>query len=497
MKENRLGILQRYIEEQGLDQVRNNAILADFSGRIISLAGFSFNLGLVKPVIGSLMSDFHPVFEGIFPFHEDFLIIPNIETQPGIFWDIHILQGNKLCWIIFEEKTDVVEKFRPGLQLRNEENLLKETRYDSGSEISKIAGALDYLILKYRLAGEWEFIGTPPFWFSDFFEKGSKYLNYNQLSSVFPFLESFLEEVSLNKTFNQISGIWSETRGRVNYHFRAQIIEDSPSKYLLIKKLHPEFEVNQELMQHARNHVLAYEELKKSANLIFKLNKVRDQFISIISHDLRSPFISIISAMDYLFGDPLFTDGLQEEHREFLEYIHEDSKRVLDYVEKLLDWTRLDSGKLQPALQTVELEALMKLSRTQFDQRLKDKEIQFHINIHQGFQFEADPTLFSQVINNLIGNSIKFTPRGGTISLETRITEKRREIVIKDTGIGIPPEKLNSLFKEYEKHYTYGTEGEKGSGLGLSITKKILDVHHYSISCNSKLEKGTEFIIVL
>ena len=85
MKGNRLGILQKYIEEQGLDQKNNNAILADFTGKIISLAGFSYNLGLVKPMQGTYLADFHPVFEGIFPFSEKIIpILPNAIAFPSL-----------------------------------------------------------------------------------------------------------------------------------------------------------------------------------------------------------------------------------------------------------------------------------------------------------------------------------------------------------------------------------------------------------------------------
>ncbi|MEA1876273.1 MAG: HAMP domain-containing sensor histidine kinase [Bacteroidota bacterium] len=501
MKNNRLGILQKYIEEQGLDQKNNNAILADFTGKIISLAGFSYNLGLIKPLQGSNLADFHPVFEGIFPFSEKLLLIPNIETQPDVFWDIHILQGNRLCWVIFEEKTEIVSQLRPGLQKRNLHNLFQEGIKNNDNLASKALGFLDILVLKQGAQGEWDQIGEVPYWLTDFFSKKPAGIIREDITTAFPFLDSFFDDENFEGDSDFYSGIWSENKSNIEYHFRAQTKNIPGSKFLIIKKLHPEYEVNKELIQHARNQVLAYEELKKSASLAVELNKIKEQFISIISHDLRSPFISIISALDFLFEDPAFTEPIEEEHREFLDYIHEDSKRVLDYLEKLLDWTRLDTGKLQPEIQKVDFQKLAKLSYAQFEQRLREKDITLELDIENDFNFMADPTLFSQVINNLIGNAIKFTPRKGRIIIKAlKIKtgdETGKEIRIKDSGIGIPPDKLSSLFKEYEKHYTYGTEGEKGSGFGLSITKKILDVHNFSISCISELEKGSEFIIVL
>jgi signal transduction histidine kinase len=496
MNRNRLAFLQKYIDKQGLDKKKNSAILCDSTGRIISLAGFSYDIGLIKPVAGSNIADFHPVFVGLFPFSDDLLVLPNIETQPGVFWDIHLLQGNKLCWIIFEEKTEIVERFKPGIQERNKKNLARESFVSNGSE-GTIIGLLDILVMKLRTGGEWERIGVAPRWYPEFFTTSPLILSNEKIIRVYPFLEEFIKE-SISKDNDQsFSGIWSESVENIEYHFRAQMIKSSPYTFFVIRKLHPELEVQQNIYQHAREQFLAYEELKKSAELAMELNHTKEQFISIISHDLRSPFISIISALDFLFEDPVFNKNILPEHREFLDYIHEDSKRLLDYLEKLLDWTRLDTGKLQPAIQRVDLNDIVRLSLSQFEKRVNDKEIKLTAKIPKNFYFEADTTLFSQVINNLIGNAIKFTPRGGEISIIAKDDNFGKTITIKDTGVGIPENKKDSLFKEYEKHYTYGTEGEKGSGIGLSITKKILDVHNYSIRCESQLQKGTEFIISL
>ena len=495
MNKNRLAFLQKYIDEQNLDRKKNSAILCDTNGRIISLAGFSYDIGLVKPQAGSNIEDLHPAFVGLFPFKDEVLVLPNIETQPGVYWDIHLLRGNKLCWIIFEEKSEIISRYLPNYQRRNSLNYLKESQQDA-DDARDILGLLETLVLKKRTETEWELVGTPPTWFSVFFPK-SKILVINQaLIRTFPFLEPYLADLQSFEA-ERYTEVWTSTEGELDYHFRAQLLGHENAKYLVIKKLHPELDIRQNVIQHARSQTLAYEELKKSASLAIELNQTKEQFISIISHDLRSPFISIISALDYLFEDEEFAERIKPDHREFLDYIHDDSKRLLDYLEKLLDWTRLNTGKLEPVIQEVKLVELFKLTKAQFETRLQDKEIKLVVNIPEDFVFQADKTLFSQVINNLIGNAIKFTPRGGTITFSASNLGGRREIRIQDTGVGIPAEKIDTLFKEYEKYYTYGTDGEKGTGLGLSITKKILDVHQYKIRCESEIEKGTEFIIVL
>ena len=112
-------------------------------------------------------------------------------------------------------------------------------------------------------------------------------------------------------------------------------------------------------------------------------------------------------------------------------------------------------------------------------------------------RIKADPTLFSQVINNLVGNAIKFTPRGGTLSFRAIEGPSGLTLTVADTGVGIPPDKQDKLFLEYEKHFTYGTEGEKGTGIGLSIVKKIVEVHGGTIRCESQPGEGTQMIITL
>ena len=107
----------------------------------------------------------------------------------------------------------------------------------------------------------------------------------------------------------------------------------------------------------------------------------------------------------------------------------------------------------------------------------------------------VDETLFSQVLNNLIGNAIKFTPENGVIKLYAEQSGNNVLLNIEDSGVGIPDNKINSLFSGFNSDSTQGTKGEKGSGLGLGIVKKILDAHDFKIEIKSTLNIGTKFII--
>ena len=492
---NKLDSLQNYLHTQGIALRKYSTILTDRSGIVKSLAGFTMDVGLFRPAVGSPLSDFHPVFLGLFPMTEPVLVLPNIETHPGCFRDIHLLLNDPMVWVILEEKTDIVNQFRPGLQNHNERQLLLETAVDS--PVNQIFATLGYLALRETSPLVFQSLKPWPAWAYLVFPPERSRFQYSDLTDAFPYLEVFSDMKPGPGAASAASDIWTTVTGHTGeHHFRAWWIRSDQHQYLVIKQL-AESEANREIIQKARNAHLEIEAIAKSEQLARKLVQVKDQFVSIVSHDLRSPFISIISALDFLFEDPSFSGSLSAEQNEFLQYIHEECKRLLDYLDKLLNWTRLDTGKLQAQIQNVTLESIWKLTPAQFEQRLAEKDIRLDVTIPEGFRINADPTLFSQVINNLLGNAIKFTPRGGTITFTASESNGVRTIILADTGVGIPKDKQDKLFQEHEKHFTYGTEGEKGTGIGLSICRKIVEVHGYRIHCESEVNRGTQMVITI
>ncbi len=494
MKAN-LDILQHYLESRAIVDRRYSALMTDTNGVVKSLAGYRSETGLTRPVVGAPLHQFHPVFAGIFPMGEKTLILPNIETHPGSWWDIHLVNAGKLVWVIMEDKTPTVNGMRASLQDRNLDALAESSA--PPVKMARILGHLGYAVLDFKGNAHFSPTISWPEWTSHFFPAPQQRFSQEDLIRMFPYLEVFIDQRETAVMKPVASEIWTQQNAQQSeWHFRAWWIPSMDSWSLVIRKLEEE-ESQSGLIQKARMVHLEKEEVQKSERLARELVQTRNQFVSIVSHDLRSPFISIISALDYLFEDPSFTGSIGDEHSEFLGYIHEESKRLLDYLEKLLNWTRLDTGKLVPVIRRVSLAEILKLTMTQFEARLKEKEIRFEHNITDDFQLDADPTLFSQVINNLLGNAIKFTPRGGRIRFLAGTEGGIQVLRLTDNGVGIPKEKQEVLFLEYEKYYTFGTEGEKGTGLGLSICKKILDAHGYSIRVISEEGEGTEMRIIL
>ncbi|MFN3872997.1 MAG: PAS domain S-box protein [Ignavibacterium sp.] len=240
----------------------------------------------------------------------------------------------------------------------------------------------------------------------------------------------------------------------------------------------------------------AEEELRKSTQNLIKLNETKDRFISIISHDLRTPFSSILGFTDLLENDDELSD---EERRQYIKYIQEASRSMLSLVNSLLDWTRLQTGRIRFEPQKTNVTEIINDSISALRGSAIQKQIEIKNEIQNELYLFIDKSLIAQVFNNLISNAIKFTNREGLVTISSSSAENKRfvKFSVKDTGIGIQPEDLPKLFKVDSKFSTEGTAGEKGSGLGLSLVKEIIEKHGGTIWVESKPNEGSDFQFTL
>lgn len=240
----------------------------------------------------------------------------------------------------------------------------------------------------------------------------------------------------------------------------------------------------------------AEEELKKSTEDLVKLNETKDRFISIISHDLRTPFTSILGFTDLLLSDK----GLDEEEKtQYVKFIQESAQSMFSLVNSLLDWTRLQTGRMKFEPEKTDAKAIVDKSFRSLSGVAMQKDISLINEIEEDVLIFADGNLLLQVFNNIISNSIKFTPNGGriTVSEVPFVLNRNYEFCIKDTGMGIKKENLSKLFNVDTKFTTEGTAGEKGSGLGLSLCKEIIEKHNGKIWVESEFGKGSSFKFTL
>ncbi len=237
-------------------------------------------------------------------------------------------------------------------------------------------------------------------------------------------------------------------------------------------------------------------DLQKSTSNLVKLNETKDKFISIISHDLRTPFSSILGFTDLILNDETLT---HDESNQYVRYIQESSNAMLSLVNSLLDWTRLQTGRIRFEPQRINASELISKSIRALAGTAFQKNITINSNVPDDIFIYADADLITQVFNNLISNAIKFTKETGTVTISAKPSSHLRffEFSVKDTGTGIKPEDKTKLFGIDNKFTTEGTAGEKGTGLGLSLVKEIVEKHEGTIKVESEYEKGSDFIFTL
>lgn len=240
----------------------------------------------------------------------------------------------------------------------------------------------------------------------------------------------------------------------------------------------------------------AEEELRKSTQNLIKLNETKDRFISIISHDLRTPFSSILGFTDLLANDEELTD---QERKQYIKYIQESSRSMLALVNSLLDWTRLQTGRIKFEPQKVDVTTVVTESIHTLSGAALQKDIEIISNLNQELYLFIDKGLILQTFNNLISNAIKFSNKGEKIeiSLSPAVSSRFVQCSVKDSGIGIKEDDLEKLFNVDSKFTSEGTAGERGSGLGLSLVKEIIEKHGGTIHVKSEFGKGSEFYFTL
>jgi len=236
-------------------------------------------------------------------------------------------------------------------------------------------------------------------------------------------------------------------------------------------------------------------ELREEISVKKELNNSKDKLISIISHDLRAPFTSLLGFSEILLNEPNLSI---EDRTEYLQYIYDASKLQLSMVNHLLDWTHLQNGTMKFEPQRLEIKDVIDNCVSVLTGTAIRKDIEIKVQAKKGLFVTADERLISQVVTNLLSNAVKFTPSGKKIFVNVgQFKENLIEVVVKDEGQGILEKNKSKLFKIESKFSETGTAGEKGSGLGLTLVKEIVEKHSGNIWFYSEKDKGSEFHFTL
>lgn len=237
-----------------------------------------------------------------------------------------------------------------------------------------------------------------------------------------------------------------------------------------------------------------YQKLEIAQEELSKLNAQKDKLLAMVSHDLRSPFSSILGFCDILKNEFHTIDD--SEKLEYIGYINDAAQQQLNLVNSILEWSRIETGRITLQFKPVNVMQVASEILQMMLGLAKKKNISFRSSITSDTAVIADEPLLRQLLLNLIGNALKFTPSGGTISIEMKEDSPSQCIIeVIDTGMGIPPEDMEKLFNVGEKYTRTGLDGEIGTGLGLPMCYEIMKTHHGTIEARSFEGKGTTFTL--
>jgi signal transduction histidine kinase len=250
-----------------------------------------------------------------------------------------------------------------------------------------------------------------------------------------------------------------------------------------------------------QNSWLRYQNDKTNAELIhanellLEMNASKDTFFSIISHDLRSPFNSMLGLSDLLMNQVEELD--RSEVAEYAQIIHSSAQKAFKLLQNLLDWARSQTGRITFQPEDIHLQSIVVDVIDTLADVCKDKQITVKYSFMIDDHIYADKNMIESIIRNLLTNAIKFTKRGGKINITVSGSVDETIVAIQDNGIGIAPEKIDRLFLINERTTTEGTEKEQGTGLGLILCKEFVDKHGGEIRVESTVGVGSIFTFTI
>jgi signal transduction histidine kinase/HAMP domain-containing protein len=308
-------------------------------------------------------------------------------------------------------------------------------------------------------------------------------------------LESRLEVEALSK------GLENKVEARTKELSESQratmnILEDLTETNEKMKKITGELEMQSWGLQKSNDGIKAlYQELERKNVDLAKLDRLKDDFVSIVAHELRNP-LGVVREAAALILDGL-VGPVTEEQKKYIEIIKRTGDRLIHITTDLLDLAKIEAGKIVVNYEPMDLLSMIRQACEGIALRANKKGLTVAQDFPEGkLEISGDFDKLSQAMINLLSNAFKFTEKG-SITVEVKDLGKEVQCAVKDTGPGISKENLDRLFSKFEQFGKPNVSSEKGSGLGLVISKSIIEAHGGRIWAESELGKGSSFIFTL
>ena len=239
-----------------------------------------------------------------------------------------------------------------------------------------------------------------------------------------------------------------------------------------------------------------FREIEEKSKQIEAANRHKSEFLANMSHELRTPLNAIIGFSEVL-GERMFGE-LNEKQAEYTEDILSSGRHLLSLINEILDLSKVEAGRMELELASFDLPLAIDNARTFVRERATKHGINLDVTVDERLgDFVGDERKIKQILLNLLSNAVKFTPEGGRIGIKARQANGSVEISVSDTGIGIAPEDQPKIFEEFRQvggDYAHKTEG---TGLGLTLAKKFVELHGGRIWVESEVGKGSTFTFTL
>ncbi|MBA2352261.1 MAG: GAF domain-containing protein, partial [Burkholderiales bacterium] len=237
-----------------------------------------------------------------------------------------------------------------------------------------------------------------------------------------------------------------------------------------------------------------FREIEDKSREIEAASRHKSQFLANMSHELRTPLNAIIGFSEVL-NERLFGE-LNDKQAEYVQDIHSSGRHLHALINDILDLSKIEAGRMELELSTFDLPTAIRDALTFMHERANRHEVAMRADIDPRLgQFTGDERKFKQILLNLLSNALKFTPRGGAATVTATQANPDIEISVADTGIGISPADQKIIFEEFRQAQSGGSR--EGTGLGLTLTRKFVEMHRGKIQVTSEVGKGSTFTFTL
>ncbi|MCK5572228.1 MAG: response regulator, partial [Bacteroidetes bacterium] len=286
----------------------------------------------------------------------------------------------------------------------------------------------------------------------------------------------------------------------INKRGGERFTENDQSMLTVVASLAGELLQNRQLQDDALRRQEELTLSKVSADKLREINETKSRFFSNISHDVRTPLALMLAPLEELAGSMKSPD---EKQRYGL--VRQNALRLLRMINQLLDVSRVEAGAAALHVSQGDLARSIRAMIGAFESLARQKGIRLECNVPETLEAFFDHDKLEKVMYNLLSNALKFTPSGGTVSVSSTVRQwpdseslpDQVEIVVQDTGIGIPKDELDKIFDRFYQGKTAGGKEPGGSGIGLALVKEYVELHGGTVSVTSEQGKGSRFVVTL